>query len=130
MRSIHPNISSSFVDQLGSGVSTSPQNNPAPQTMGKFPPLSIGDDVAAQHKLITQKFGIEKLCLVVGGSMGGQQVYEWAVVHSTMVERAAPIAATARISLHQKIFTQTLEEAIKSDHGLEQWLVFFRSRCS
>jgi homoserine O-acetyltransferase len=32
-----------------------------------------------------------------------------------MVERAAPIAATARISLHQKVFVQTLEEAIKSD---------------
>lgn len=104
-----------IVDQLGSGVSTSPHNNPAPQTMAKFPKLSIGDDVAAQHKLVTKKFGIEKLALVVGGSMGGQQVYEWAVVHPEMVERAAPIAATARISLHQKVFVQTLEEAIMSD---------------
>jgi homoserine O-acetyltransferase len=104
-----------IVDQLGDGVSTSPQNNPAPQTMGKFPDLSIGDDVSAQYKLVTEHFGIEKLALVVGGSMGGQQVYEWAVVHPEMVERAAPIAATARISLHQKVFVQTLEEAIKSD---------------
>lgn len=103
------------VDQLGSGISTSPQNNPAPQTMGKFPALSIGDDVAAQHKLISEHFGIEKLALVVGGSMGGQQVYEWAVVHPEMVERAAPIAATARISLHQEVYVQTLEEAIRSD---------------
>lgn len=104
-----------IADQLGSGVSTSPHNNPAPQTMAKFPKLSIGDDVAAQHKLITERFGIEKLALVVGGSMGGQQVYEWAVVHPDMVARAAPIAATARISLHQKVFVQTLEETIKSD---------------
>jgi homoserine O-acetyltransferase len=117
------------VDQLGSGVSTSPQNNPAPQTMGKFPDLSIGDDVAAQHKLISEHFGIEKLALVVGGSMGGQQVYEWAVVHPEMVERAAPIAATARISLHQKVFVQTLEEAIKSDPCLDGRLVCIKPRC-
>ena len=102
-------------DQLGSGVSSSPQNTPAPQTMAKFPYLSIGDDVAAQHKLITEQFGIEQLALVVGGSMGGQQVYEWAVVHPEMVARAAPIAATARVSMHQKVFVQTLEEAITSD---------------
>ncbi|MEM5469532.1 MAG: alpha/beta fold hydrolase [Sulfitobacter sp.] len=104
-----------IADQLGSGVSTSPQNNPAPQTMGKFPKLTIGDDVAAQHKMLTEHLGIEKLALVVGGSMGGQQVYEWAVAHPEMVERAAPIAATARISLHQKVFVQALEEAITSD---------------
>ena len=104
-----------IADQLGSGVSTSPQNNPAPQTMGKFPKLSIGDDVAAQHRLVAGHFGIERLALVVGGSMGGQQVYEWAVMHPDMVARAAPIAATARISLHQKVFVQALEEAIMSD---------------
>lgn len=103
------------VDQLGSGVSSSPQNTPAPQAMAKFPKLSIGDDVGAQHLLLTQLFGIERLALVVGGSMGGQQVYEWAVVHPNMVEHAAVIAATARISLHQRVFVQTLIEAITSD---------------
>lgn len=102
-------------DQLGSGVSSSPQNMAAPQTMAKFPKLSIGDDVAAQHRLVSEHFGISKLALVVGGSMGGQQVYEWSVVHPDMVARAAPIAATARISLHQKVFVQALEEAITSD---------------
>lgn len=103
------------VDQLGSGVSSSPHNAPAPQSMAKFPALSIADDVAAQLRLVTQQFGIETLALVVGGSMGGQQVYEWAVAHPEMVERAAPIAATARISLHQQVFVQTLEQAITSD---------------
>lgn len=104
-----------IVDQLGSGVSSSPQNTAAPQTMAKFPRLSIGDDVRAQHKFLTEFFGIDKLALVVGGSMGGQQVYEWAVTRPDMVERAAPIAATARISLHQQVFVDTLTEAITSD---------------
>ena len=104
-----------IVDQLGGGVSSSPQNTPAPQAMMKFPKLSIGDDVNAQHRMLTNLFGIERLALVVGGSMGGQQVYEWAVAHPHMVERAAPIAATARISLHQQVFVETLKEAITSD---------------
>ena len=104
-----------IVDQLGSGVSSSPQNTHAPQAMAKFPKLSIGDDVNAQHRLLTEVFGIERLALVVGGSMGGQQVYEWAVAHPQMVERAAAIASTARISLHQQVFVETLKEAITSD---------------
>jgi homoserine O-acetyltransferase/O-succinyltransferase len=104
-----------IVDQLGSGVSSSPHNTPAPQAMAKFPKLSIGDDVNAQHRLLTELFGIERLALVVGGSMGGQQVYEWAVTRPAMVERAAPIACTARISHHQKVFVETLKEAITSD---------------
>jgi homoserine O-acetyltransferase len=104
-----------IVDQLGSGVSSSPQNTPAPQAMAKFPKLSIGDDVRAQKKMVIDLFGLDRLALVVGGSMGGQQVYEWAVVHPEMVERAAVIAATARISLHQQVFIEALKEAITSD---------------
>ena len=105
-----------IVEQLGSGVSSSPHNMPAPQTMAKFPKLSIGDDVSAQHRLLTEVFGIDELALVVGGSMGGQQVYEWAVAYPEMVRRAAVIAATARISLHQRVFVQALIEAVTSDH--------------
>lgn len=104
-----------IVDQLGGGVSSSPQNTSPPQAMAKFPELSIGDDVFAQRQLLTVMFGIERLALVVGGSMGGQQVYEWAVRSPEMVQRAAPIAATARISLHQQVFVETLKEAIRSD---------------
>lgn len=104
-----------IVDQIGSGLSSSPHNTPAPQAMGKFPKVRISDDVRAQHQLLTEHFGIESLALVVGGSMGGQQVYEWAVRYPDMVRRAAAIACTARISLHQEVFTQSLQEALTSD---------------
>ena len=104
-----------IVDQLGSGVSSSPHNTAAPQAMAKFPKLSIGDDVRAQRKLLADLFGITSLALAVGGSMGGQQVYEWAVAFPGAIERAAIIAATARISLHQQVFVETLTEAITSD---------------
>ena len=39
------------VNQIGSGLSTSPHNTPAPAGMANFPRVRIGDDVRAQHKL-------------------------------------------------------------------------------
>jgi homoserine O-acetyltransferase len=85
-----------IVNQIGGGLSTSPHNTPPPAGMGNFPHVRIGDDVRAQHKLVTEKFGLKSFALVVGGSMGAQQTYEWAVRYPDMVKRAAPIAGTAR----------------------------------
>ncbi|MER2127732.1 alpha/beta fold hydrolase [Solibacillus sp.] len=105
------------INQIGNGVSTSPHNSPEPIAMAKFPHVRIGDDVRAQHQLITEMFGIKELALVVGGSMGAQQTYEWAVRYPDMVKRAAPIAGTAKNTVHDFIFTQTLLDAITSDPG-------------
>lgn len=106
-----------LVNQIGGGLSTSPHNTPAPGGMGYFPHVSIGDDVRAQHKLLTEKFGIESLELVVGGSMGAQQTYEWAVRFPDMVKRAAPIAGTAKTTDHTHVFSETMIDSITSDPG-------------
>ncbi|MGH2317148.1 alpha/beta fold hydrolase [Planococcus sp. SE5232] len=103
------------VNQLGNGLSSSPHNSPSPIGMSNFPHVRIGDDVRAQHQFITGHFGITELALVVGGSMGAQQTYEWAVRYPDMVKRAAPIAGTAKNTIHDFIFTQTLMDAITSD---------------
>jgi homoserine O-acetyltransferase len=113
------------VNQIGGGLSSSPHNTPAPGGMANFPHVRIGDDVCAQHKLVTDKFGLTRLALVVGGSMGAQQTYEWAVRYPDMVKRAAPIAGTARNTLHDFVFTETLVEAITSDPGYAKG--FYRS---
>ena len=106
-----------IVNQIGSGLSTSPHNTPAPAGMGNFPHVRIGDDVRAQHKFVTEKFGLKSLALIVGGSMGAQQTYEWAVRYPDFVKRAAPIAGTAKNTEHDFVFTDTLSEAITSDPG-------------
>src|SRR5258708_5238021 len=89
-----------IVNQIGGGLSTSPHNTPAPAGMGNFPHVRIGDDVRAQHKLVTEKFGLRALALGVGAPMGAQQTYEWARRNPAMVKRAAPDAGTARETCH------------------------------
>ena len=105
------------INQIGNGMSSSPHNSPAPVSMADFPHVRIGDDVRAQHQLITELFDIQELALVVGGSMGAQQTYEWAVRYPSMVKRAAPIAGTAKNTDHDFLYTQTLMDAITSDPG-------------
>lgn len=103
------------INQIGNGLSTSPHNTPPPFNGPRFPDIRISDDVRAQHKLLTQHLNIHSLELVVGGSMGAQQTYEWAVRYHEMVKRAAPIAGTAQTTHHDKLFSETVIEAITSD---------------
>ncbi|MDO5740315.1 MAG: alpha/beta fold hydrolase [Ornithinimicrobium sp.] len=106
------------VNQIGNGLSTSAHNTTdSPITMSKFPKVRIGDDVRAQEQLLREVFGITRLALVVGGSMGAQQAWEWAVRFPEKVLRAAPIAGTAQNTPHDFLFTTTLVEAITSDPG-------------
>ncbi|MFZ2502927.1 MAG: alpha/beta fold hydrolase [Nocardioides sp.] len=106
------------INQIGNGLSTSPHTTTDPSiAMSKFPHVRIGDDVRAQERLVREVFGIERLALVVGGSMGAQQTYEWAVRFPDKVLRAAPIAGTAQNTPHDFLFTKTLMDAITSDPG-------------
>jgi homoserine O-acetyltransferase len=109
-----------LVNQIGNGLSSAPSNTPQPFNAGRFPRINIGDDVRAQHRLITEKFGIESLALVLGGSMGAQQTYEWAVRFPDAVRRAAPIAGTAKGTAHNRFLVETFIEAIISDPAFDE----------
>ena len=104
-----------LVNQIGNGLSSAPHNTQTPFNLARFPRVRIGDDVRAQYRLVTEVFGIERLALVLGGSMGAQQTYEWAVRFPDAVARAAPIAGTARATPHNALFVETLIEAVTSD---------------
>lgn len=101
--------------QFGSGFGSSPSTTLPPFDRGAFPPVTIADDVRAQHALVRDHFGIERLALVSGWSMGGMQTYEWAVRHPEMVERAMPLAACARTPDHDKLFIDVHTELLRSD---------------
>ena len=102
-------------NQLGNGISTSPHNIDGEQAMENFPTLTIGDDVVAQYRLITEQFGISELQLVTGWSMGGQQTMEWAIRYPQIVKRAAPIAGTAKCTPHNSLYVDVYSEALRSD---------------
>lgn len=76
-----------------------------------FPFVTIRDSVRAQRELIDH-LGIERLQLVIGGSMGGFQVLEWAVMYPEIVERIAPIATSAQHSAWCIGFNAIAREAL------------------
>jgi homoserine O-acetyltransferase len=79
-----------------------------------FPPVTIRDMVRAQKKLVDH-LGIPKLLAVIGGSMGGMQVLEWAATFPEMVYGAAPIATAAYHSAQNIAFHEVGRAAIHSD---------------
>ncbi|MEV8633284.1 alpha/beta fold hydrolase [Streptosporangium sp. NPDC051023] len=102
-------------NMFGNGLSSSPSNTPAPYDAAHFPRLSIRDNVNAQHRLVTGEFGIERLQLVLGWSMGAAQTYQWAVSHPDMVARALPFCGSPRTSQHNIVFLMGLRAALTAD---------------
>ena len=107
------------LDQLGNGLSSSPSNTPPPQDRMRFPTVTILDDIAAQHRLVTEGFAIRTVTLVTGYSMGAQQAYQWAASHPGMVERIAPFCGTAKTTPHNVVFLEGVRAALTADGG---WL--------
>lgn len=103
------------LDQLGNGLSSSPSNMPAPQDRMRFPAITIRDDVAVQHRLVTEGFGIQRIALVTGYSMGAEQSFQWAVSHPDMVERIAPFCGTAKTTPHNIVFLDSVRAALTTD---------------
>ena len=79
-----------------------------------FPVITIGDMVRSQVRLIDH-FGIETLFAVVGGSMGGMQVLQWAAAYPERVFAALPIACAARHSAQNIAFHEVGRQAIVAD---------------
>ena len=103
---------------LGGGLgSTGPAStNPA---TGKpygldLPVITIRDMVRAQVMLVDH-FGIDKLFCVLGGSMGGMQVLEWASSYPERVFSALPIATGARHSSQNIAFHEVGRQAVMAD---------------
>jgi homoserine O-acetyltransferase len=79
-----------------------------------FPVITIGDMVRVQARLLDQ-LGIERLFCVLGGSMGGMQVLDWAARCPERVFSAVPIATAARHSAQNIAFHEVGRQAIMAD---------------
>lgn len=81
---------------------------------GNFPAVSVRDMVRVQHVLL-QELGVARLALVVGGSLGGMQVLEWAALYPDIVDAIAPIACGAYQSAWAIGFSEAQRQAICAD---------------
>ena len=79
-----------------------------------FPVVTIRDMVRAQAALI-DRLGIESLFCVLGGSMGGMQVLQWAATYPERVFAALPIATSARHSAQNIAFHEVGRQAVMAD---------------
>lgn len=102
-------------NMLGNGLSSSPSNMPPPFDRARFPHVTVWDQVQQQHRLVTEKFGIETLPLVTGWSMGAGQTYQWCVSFPDMVRRACPFCGSSKTSEHNIVFLEGVKAALTAD---------------
>ena len=100
---------------FGNGISSSPSNTPAPYDRARFPQITYFDNIMCQHRLVTEQFGIEKIKLVCGFSMGAQQTFHWGALFPDMVERIAPWCGSARTARHNFVFLEGVKAALRAD---------------
>ena len=79
----------------------------------EFPLVSIRDNVRAQAKLL-DSLGIARLRLTIGGSIGGMQALEWAILFPERVERAA-IIGVAPLGAMGLALNHLQRQAIQND---------------
>ena len=80
----------------------------------RFPVITVRDMVRAQVRL-TDMLGIRAWHSVVGGSMGGMQVLEWAVTFPDRVKTIIPIATCAQATAQQIAWGAIGRRAIRLD---------------
>jgi homoserine O-acetyltransferase len=79
-----------------------------------FPVITIADMVRAQA-LLLDSLGVTSLFAVVGGSMGGMQVLQWASAYPDRVFAAVCIASAARHSAQNIAFHEVGRQAVMAD---------------
>jgi homoserine O-acetyltransferase len=96
-------------DMFSNGLSSS-----AATTPGYPAVVTMADNVRAQHRLLTERFGVTKVAAAYGFSMGAGQSYHWAALYPDMVERAIVVCGSARTSIHNKVFLSGLLRTLEA----------------
>lgn len=102
-------------NMLGNGLSSSPSNTPEPYNGPRFPNVTAYDNVMAQHRLMKEKFGVDKIKLVTGWSMGALQTFHWGALFPDQVERILPFCGSAKCSRHNFVFLEGVKAALTAD---------------
>lgn len=99
-------------DNLGHGQSTRPSSG----LKAKFPRYGYRDMISAQHRLLTERLGVNHLRLVMGTSMGGMHTWLWGQYHPEFMDALVPLASLpTQISGRNRMWRKTISDAIRND---------------
>jgi len=105
------------VNVLGGCQGSTGPSSPAPDGTpwgSRFPSVTVRDQVAAEIEL-SDRLGIGQWAHVVGASMGGHRVLEWAITAPSRVRSAAVIASGAQTTADQIAWAHAQIAAIELD---------------
>ncbi|MEN9251331.1 MAG: alpha/beta fold hydrolase [Thermostichales cyanobacterium BF3_bins_165] len=102
-------------NMLGNGLSSSPSQGDLPGLAEQGYFFTHWDNVTLQERLLREVWGIERLALVYGWSMGAQQAYHWGSLYPERVERIVALCGTARTTPHNRVFLLSLRSALTAD---------------
>jgi homoserine O-acetyltransferase len=101
-------------DAFGDGVSSSPSNSKR-QAGPAFPLFTTEDMARAQYRVLTEVLKVKHLHAAVGLSLGGHQVFAWAVLYPKYVDRVVPIISSPQATNFDRLSKQIIIDAIESD---------------
>jgi homoserine O-acetyltransferase len=102
---------------LGSHYGTTgPLNYPSSESplLSDFP-LFTTRDIAGIHNLLRLELGIDRIHVLIGASLGGQQALEWAIDQPEQIDKLVLIATNARHSAYGIAFNETQRQSIFTD---------------
>ncbi len=84
-----------------------------------FPIITVRDWVESQARL-SDRLNIEQWCAIIGGSLGGMQVLQWAIDYPDRIKHAVIIASAPNLTAQNIAFNEVVRQALRSDpdfHG-------------
>lgn len=99
-------------DNLGHGNSSKPSDG----LRAEFPRYDYDDMVRAQYRMLTEGFGVQRLELILGTSMGCMHSFVWGPDYPGFVRRFVPLACNAiEIAGRNRIFRQIIIDGFEGD---------------
>jgi homoserine O-acetyltransferase/O-succinyltransferase len=100
-----------FPDNVGHGLS-----KPSDGLKAGFPNYGYRDIVDIQHKLVSETLGIKHLHAIIGVSMGGMNVWQWAEAYPDAMDGIMPVVAfPTKVSGRNLLWRRMVVKAIESD---------------